>query len=309
MEKELNFQKTLLFTGVLIAIAFLVGGCNLIPGGNSPPQANFTASPREGEAPLEVGFDASASSDSDGDIVSYDWEFGDGSTGSGQSQNHTYKEGGDYEAVLSVTDDEGATSSSAKNIQVRKPNEEPVAKLSAEPIRGEAPLAVEFDLSESNDPDGSLVSYSLNVGFGDPLTGSDFDQLRSATYDSVGTYSAKVTVTDDGGATNQSDPIFISVREKEKVPPVAEIEAEPESGLAPLEVDFDASGSSDSDGNIISYEWDFGDGSTGSGEQVSHTFSGVDVEYDVVLTVTDDDGLTGKAQVTIELPGPPPPPG
>ncbi|MDZ7704184.1 MAG: PKD domain-containing protein, partial [Trueperaceae bacterium] len=72
---------------------------------------------------------------------------------------------------------------------------------------------------------------------------------------------------------------------------------------------FDARASSDPDGTIVGYNWDFGDGETGSGETVTHQYklSGDEAEtFDVVLTVTDDDGATGTAStiVTGEPPGP-----
>ncbi|MBA7517485.1 hypothetical protein ES705_09539 [subsurface metagenome] len=71
--------------------------------------------------------------------------------------------------------------------------------------------------------------------------------------------------------------------------PTASFTANPNSGVAPLEVFFDASGSYDPDGDILIYEWDFKDGNTGSGKIVNHTFSSTG-NYNVRLTVTDDEG-------------------
>ncbi len=79
---------------------------------NLRPTAVFSADMTEGAAPLEVRFDASASSDPDGSIVSYDWAFGDGSTGSGQTATHTYDAVGAFTPSLTVTDDRGASHSS-----------------------------------------------------------------------------------------------------------------------------------------------------------------------------------------------------
>ncbi|MBM4040618.1 MAG: PKD domain-containing protein [Planctomycetes bacterium] len=78
---------------------------------NQPPKAVATASPTMGLAPLTVGFDGSASSDPDGRIVSYQWAFGDGATASGATVQHTYDSPGTYTAVLTVTDNQGATAS------------------------------------------------------------------------------------------------------------------------------------------------------------------------------------------------------
>ena len=78
---------------------------------NLRPTASFTTDIAEGAAPLEVRFDASASNDPDGNIVSYEWAFGDGSTGSGQTTTHTYGAAGSYTPSLTVTDNRGASHS------------------------------------------------------------------------------------------------------------------------------------------------------------------------------------------------------
>lgn len=78
---------------------------------NLRPTASFTTDIVEGAAPLEVRFDASASNDPDGNIVSYEWAFGDGSTGSGQTTTHTYGAAGSYTPNLTVTDNRGASHS------------------------------------------------------------------------------------------------------------------------------------------------------------------------------------------------------
>ncbi len=78
---------------------------------NLRPTAVFATDVTEGSAPLDVRFDASASSDPDGNIVSYEWAFGDGSTGSGQTTTHTYPDAGSYTPRLTVTDERGATHS------------------------------------------------------------------------------------------------------------------------------------------------------------------------------------------------------
>jgi len=82
--------------------------------------------------------------------------------------------------------------------------------------------------------------------------------------------------------------------------PTASFTADPTSGVAPLEVFFNASNSSDSDGSITSYAWDFKDGETGNGETISHTFSSIG-SYNVLLTVTDDKGTTGSTTKEIEV--------
>ena len=84
----------------------------------SNPIASFTCSPQNGIAPLQVMFDASASSDADGKIITFKWVFGDGTTDNGREVSHTYNEGGKFTATLTVTDNDGWTDSSSKTIEV-----------------------------------------------------------------------------------------------------------------------------------------------------------------------------------------------
>ncbi|MBN1842354.1 MAG: PKD domain-containing protein, partial [Deltaproteobacteria bacterium] len=76
---------------------------------NLPPIASFTGDPTSGEVPLTINFNASASDDLDGTVVSYDWNFGDGGSDSGVTAIHEYTEAGTYTVTLTVTDDDGAT--------------------------------------------------------------------------------------------------------------------------------------------------------------------------------------------------------
>lgn len=98
----------------------LTGG----PQSNKAPMANFSAEPTSGEAPLTVEFNASSSVDPDGTIDSYEWEFGDGFSGSGETTTHTYHEGGDYQVNLAVTDDDGKTDYAQQTIDVASKKEQ-----------------------------------------------------------------------------------------------------------------------------------------------------------------------------------------
>lgn len=89
-----------------------------LPSGNQPPSASFSATPETGVAPLEVAFDATASTDPDGTIATYEWDLGDGTQGSGPTTAHTYAAAGTYTAKLTVTDDQGATATATKSIEV-----------------------------------------------------------------------------------------------------------------------------------------------------------------------------------------------
>ncbi|MGI9331312.1 MAG: CapA family protein, partial [Gammaproteobacteria bacterium] len=73
-----------------------------------PPAADIAATPRVGDAPLAVSFDGSGSTDPGGSVVGWQWDFGDGTAGTGETQNHTYTTPGVYDVVLTVTADDGS---------------------------------------------------------------------------------------------------------------------------------------------------------------------------------------------------------
>ncbi len=88
------------------------------PVPNVPPTANFTFSPLSGLFPLPVSFNAGSSRDSDGQIVSYAWDFGDGASGSGVQANHVYQRRNRFIITLTVTDDDGATATATGEVEV-----------------------------------------------------------------------------------------------------------------------------------------------------------------------------------------------
>ncbi len=277
----------------------------ITPVTNNSPSAGFTASPTSGSAPLAVSFDASGSSDSDGSIASYAWTFGDGWSTSGVTASHTYDSTGAYTAQLTVTDDDGATDTANRTIQVSAAspvsNNSPSAGFTASPTSGSAPLAVSFDASGSSDSDGSIASYAWTFGDG----GSSSGVTTSHTYNSTGTYTAQLTVTDDDGATDTATRM-IQVSTTTPVSnnsPTASFTISPAPGADPLAVSFDASGSSDSDGSIVSYAWTFGDGGSSSGVTTSHTYDSRAGTYTARLAVTDDDGATDDAIRLITVTG------
>jgi PKD repeat protein len=178
------------------ARSFTVSGT----GQNEVPSASFTADPSEGELPLIVSFNASASTDPDGQIVSYAWNFGDGSMGSGVTTSHQYTAEGSFSVLLTVTDDAEATHTATRTITVTAPseNEFPAADFTADPATGLPPLMVSFDASGSSDPDGQIVSYDWD--FGDGASGSGV--TVSHEYTAAGSFTASLLVTDNDGAEN-----------------------------------------------------------------------------------------------------------
>ena len=252
---------------------------------NNLPTATFDSTVTD----LSAAFDASGSSDSDGSIVSYAWDFGDGLQGTGKTLTHDYTSPGIYTVTLVVTDDRGGTGTYSTQVTARAPNVSPTASFTSSANL----LDVAFDASASADPDGQIVLYEWD--FGDQATGTGRTVTHS--YAASGNYEVKLTVTDDRGkAVSTTNTVSVTVP---NVAPVAAFGSQVDG----LSVAFDGSDSSDSDGQVASYAWDFGDGRSGSGKTVSHAYSEAGT-YVVKLTVTDDDNATGSVshEVTVVVP-------
>jgi len=269
---------------------------------NSRPVAVAHAAPASGVVPLEVTFTGEGTDD-DGTIDEYAWDFDGDGTYDVMEQNpppHTYTVAGMYNAKLRVTDNDGAFDVDTVCIYATE-NLPPVADLEATPTSGGAPLTVNFDASGSSDPDGTIVKYEWDwEGDGTYDLDSGATPTAQHTFTSYGSYDATVRVTDDGGATD-TESVTISVNAK----PIADIQADPTEGTPPLTVNFDASGSSDPDGTIVKYEWDWeGDGIwdfySGTDSTVSHEYTTAG-EYTATVRVTDDGGATDTDSVTVTV--------
>jgi len=254
---------------------------------NLPPIAEFIASPTTVYTGEVVDFDASASYDIDGYIVSYSWDFGDGNTGLGVTVSHSYVDDGEYPVTLTVTDNEGAVGTKTESITVL--NRPPVADLTASATIVDKQETVTFDASGSYDPDGYIVSYSWDFGDGSTATGVVVDHA----YEDDGVYTVTLTVTDDNGATGSATATKTVLNR----PPIASFTESAHTVNKDETITFNAAGSYDPDGTIVSYSWDFGDGTTATGVSVSHAYDD-DGSYHVTLTVTDNDGATDSAYAT-----------
>jgi PKD repeat protein len=177
------------------------GALEFLPVG--PPLAALTVRPSSGIAPLTVTADASRSADPDGTIVSYLYNFGDGTVVGPQAAataSHTYQQVGTFTVTVTVTDAEGGTAAATAPVTVAPPNEPPVAALTVTPASGTVPLAVTADASASSDLDGTLVAYRFDFGDGTVLS-PQAAPTATHTYFRPGIFTVTVTVTDDLGAT------------------------------------------------------------------------------------------------------------
>jgi len=254
---------------------------------NRPPFASFTENATTVYTGQIVYFNASASYDPDGEIVSYLWDFGDGTNTTGITASHSYADNGTYTVILTVTDDDGATATATATKTVL--NRPPIASFTESAETVFKAEVIYFNASFSYDPDGSIISYFWDFGDEANATGIVVDHA----YTNIGTYTVTLTVTDNDGATGTETAVKTVLNR----PPVAQFTESATTVFTSETIHFNASNSYDLDGSIVSYFWDFGDGTNASGLTVSHAYVDNGI-YTVTLTVTDNEGATGTTTAT-----------
>lgn len=260
------------------------------------PVGSFIFDPESPKVDETATFDASNSSDRNGNIVSYKWDYGDQTTGSGVNSTHAYSSEGIYTVTLTIIDNDGIADIATKLITVMPKPLPPEASFTFSPTSPEVGQTVTFDASNSSDPDGTIVNYFWI--FGDGTTENQTGEVTTIhSYTSEGSYNVTLTVTDNDQLTNTTAK-SITVSPPPKEAPEASFSYSPLNPEVNETVTFDASGSSDADGTIINYMWDFGDGTTGAGITATHSYT-LNGTYTVVLTVTDNDDLTDTTTKTI----------
>ncbi|MCD4650225.1 MAG: PKD domain-containing protein, partial [Candidatus Cloacimonetes bacterium] len=244
--------------------------------------------PYSGDENSPISFSGSASGGTT--PYSYSWDFDDGESSTIQNPDHTYTAAGTYTATLTVTDNDGTTAQDTAEVTVHPVPEELTAEANG-PYSGDENSPISFSGSAS----GGTTPYSYSWDFDDGE--SSTVQNPDHTYTAAGTYTATLTVTDSTGSTAQ-DSAEVTVNPV-VTPPVADPNG-PSTGDTGMPITFDGSGSFDPDGTLVSYDWDFGDGTTGTGVNPTHIYS-MDGIYKVSLTVTDNDGLTDTSTMTITI--------
>lgn len=171
-------------------------------------------------------------------------------------------------------------------------NKPPIPDFTISPdIPNRAPSTVTLDAKSSTD-DGTIVEYNWSTSDGQTASGPKVEM----TFSSAGSHIITLTVKDNGGLTAE---VQKTVEVGENQPPIASFTALPTQGKAPLTVTLDATASDDLDGTIVKYDWSV------NGQPTSPTDAKITLDtagtHTVELTVTDDGGLTAKAQEIVEV--------
>lgn len=195
-----------LFLALLLIFTLILGGC----AANKPPTVTINSPKDRAELASKIVEFKGKGEDPEKKAITYSWDFGDGK-GKGTEQNpkYTYEKPGTYTVTLTVTDNKKAKSEAKITITVK--SAPPVARVSASPTTGEAPLEVQFDSAGSTDPDGPAIALKFGWDFGDGV-GQSTEPKPTYKYEKPDNYTVTLTVT-DGDGTTATATVTINVRE------------------------------------------------------------------------------------------------
>jgi PKD repeat protein len=316
--EELHLQY---FVGVLNYSQGLLGG-EPYQGGPSgallrsggplgAPQPVILASTLEGQAPLTVQFDATGSSSPNGNIRFHYWDFDKFGSDFGSSYDaqaeYTFEQPGIYVVELEVTDDWYQRGTERVIVTVLPAGTAPLASILPDKDSGYVPVTFTFSAEYSRASAGrSIVSYEWdlddNEGNGFEIDGGSDPQIQQEYTETMGSFSVRLRVTDSEGE-KATTMISISAYGESKKVPVIDLMIDKLSGASPLTVNFDASASTDPDGSIVKWGWDFdGDGNLElfdtsdpvAGPVASFSYAGSGAFHGYLYVWDDDDQLVSR---------------
>jgi PKD repeat protein len=262
---------------------------------NGPPRASLKAEPKDGAFTYQdIMFSGTGSFD-DMSLQSYLFDFGDGNETGWTAQSvakHNYTKDGTYTASLTVKDVQGSESPTVK-VQVTVNNRPPVAVAKADRYSAPTGAPISFSSKESYDLDGKILLYNWSF-LPEGQTSNKADPVMS--FAKMGNFTARLLIVDDDGASITASFTF-QILDR---PPKADVTG-PRTILVGKLAKFSASGSSDPDGTIRQYYWDFGDTFKASGMEPVHAYKSPG-NYTVTLTVMDNNGNTDIAtwKITVQ---------
>ena len=280
-----------------------------------PPTASFTMDNPTPLSQVPVHFDAGGSNDPDGQIVRFQWDLdGDGvyeiDKGGTSTLDAAFATSGTRTIHLKVTDDNGAVDVYAVDVTVS--NRKPVAAAAVQNPPAIVGAITTVDGSLSSDSDGTVKKYEWDLD-NNPATGPGGFEVDGGTTPTTGytiaasgTYSVRLRVTDNSNETDTTTITFVATKA-----PIAQVGASATEVRPGTPVTFDPAGSADQDatGSIVSWKFDFGDGTppvtNADGSPVSHTFTAFG-DFTVTLTVTDDQGAKSIKTIVVHVVNKPP---
>jgi hypothetical protein len=273
--------------------------------GGSPPTADAGAD-RTVDSGSILKLDATGSTDPDGDALTYEWtqtagpsvSLSDADTATPTVTAPDVSSETTLTFEVTVRDDNGGIDTDAVNVTVAPvdSNDPPVATFSFTPSAPTANETVRFDARNSTDPDGSIARYDWSFGgAGEPAPSPAVVGVTARRYPSAGSYEVTLRVTDDDGLTNATtETVRVKGVNSEPMADAGPNRTGPASGTVTL----DATGSTDPDGDALTYEWTQTAGpsvSLSDADTATPTFTAPDVSSETTLSfeVTVRDGNGG----------------
>lgn len=299
---------------------------------NNAPTANINGT-YNGVVNIAVNFTSAGSTDNDGSIEAFRWDFGDGAVSTLANPSHAYNSQGVYDVRLTVTDNEGATNTTSTKVTISAediipgntlPNicttqapitggnlvagntvclgNSPVIWLSIANISGHDSVKIRTshgsgDLSINYDNSGWPTGTNSDDGFSNDIGNSECIYVSGGS-----NYWGNLKISNSNGTASilvEFDTPGCNVNENQNTPPTAYSNGS-YLGTVNNSISFSSAGSSDTEGPIVSYSWNFGDGKISTLMNPSHTYTAVG-DYNVELTVTDSDGATDTVVTTASI--------
>lgn len=236
----------------------------------------------KGKTPFDITFDGGGSLSQLGPVTEYIWQIsGDRQPKKGMTLSYTFQKSGIYEVSLTVKTENQKTDTQTMEVEVLKGNSAPDAIITSRPaynadkniLEGFTPLEVSLYGDKSRDAEENITDYEWTIVSPQGEEEKKYGDTLQYIFRSIGTYTVSLTVIDKEQEKNTKE-LKIVVKEPPVVP---KVNVFPQSGIAPFIAEFNASESfcRQEGCKILSYEWDFGDGTPvlPSGAIVTHQFT------------------------------------
>jgi PKD repeat protein len=185
-----------------------------VPGNHAPTADGTAGEPYRGIVGEEILFNGSRSYDIDGQIVSWQWSFGDGINASGVVVTHIYAKAGTYAVSLTVTDNDGATDTFHTTAQIRTPNQPPLKPSLSGPKEGNRNTSYVFDMV-TTDPENDDVRYVVLWGDGSQdnssFSSSGQSIQMSHKWSLLGFYIVRIYAVDPSNATSEENEFVMGI--------------------------------------------------------------------------------------------------